>query len=265
MPILLVLLVGVIMIISQHPTAFAASSNVIIPEGHMYWPSCEKFMECFQPAVVIINLGDEVVWKNQDSQTHTITSGSPSKGPDGNFDLIVKIGHSEKVRFDKPGIFPYFCIVHPWTGGKVVVNDIKVNSISMNVSPSSIFEGESAIISGQVYASAPIARSTLVYQYKTNTGLSGSGWVDEGGKIRMNVLWPLGTHTVTTSITGNFGTVVGNPVVLDIKSREPPKTIITLDPMRDYGSISDGLAEFTGKLTTQDGVPLSGKKDYSKV
>jgi len=250
------------MIISQYPTAFAASSNVIIPEGHMYWPSCEKFKECFQPAVVTVNIGDEVVWHNQDSVTHTITSGYSSKGPDGNFDLIVKIGHSEKFRFDKPGIFPYFCIVHPWTGGKVVVNDIKVNSISMNVSPSSIFDGEKAVISGQVVASAPIARNTLVYEYETNTGISGSGWVDEGGSIRMNVFWPLGTHTITTSIkstTGNFPTIFGNSVVLDIKSREPPKTTITLDPMREYGSTTDGFKEFTGKLTTQDGTPLYRK------
>ena len=263
MSILFVALVGMIFLSIQYESAFAASSTVIIPEGHMYWASCDKYKECFQPAVVTVNIGDEVVWQNQDSQTHTITSGYSSKGPDGNFDLIVKIGHSEKVRFDKPGIFPYFCIVHPWTGGKVVVNDIKVYSISMNVSPSSIFDGEKAVISGQVIASAPIARNTLVYEYETNTGISGSGWVDEGGSIRMNVFWPEGTHTITTSIkstTGNFPTIFGNPVVLDIKSREPPKTTITLDPMREYGSTTDGLKEFTGKLTTQDGTPLSGKK-----
>ena len=137
MSILSIILVGLIFLSIQYEPAFAASSTVIIPEGHMYWASCEKFKECFQPAVVTVNIGDEVVWQNQDSVTHTITSGYSSKGHDGNFDLIVKIGHSEKVRFDKPGIYPYFCIVHPWTEGKIVVNDIKVHSISMNVSPSS--------------------------------------------------------------------------------------------------------------------------------
>ena len=265
MSILSIVLVGIIFLSIPYESAFAATSNVIIPEGHMYWPSCEKFMECFDPAVVIVTIGDEVVWHNQDSVTHTITSGTPSSGPTGNFDLIVKIGYSEKVRFDKPGIFPYFCIVHPWTGGKVVVNDIKVHSIDMNVSPSTVTKGDIAVISGQLIASAPIAGSTIFVKYETSTGYDGSEWVSEGGSFSMYMNYPVGIHTFTFSYEGDSGTVYSNPITLTVKSSELQKPNISLNSVTPSVSIDDGKITISGKLTTDQGAPIYGKTIWVKA
>ena len=126
------------MIISQYPTAFAATYEVTFAEGSSI-PGCEQTNSCFLPSTITITRGDTVNFYNADSQTHIVTSGTPSTGHDGRFQPVVKIGYTQPISFDTPGVYPYYCQVHPWTVGKVIVNDIKVNSISMNVSPSSIF------------------------------------------------------------------------------------------------------------------------------
>jgi len=248
----------------QYQSVFAETVNVrMVPDSSV--PGCEKLGvgQCYFPSRPTVKVGDKVIWKNYDSAGHTVTSGTSSGGPDGLFDSGIKMANqSYGVQFNKEGSFPYFCMVHPWMTGKITVEKkgIEFNSIKLyDVSPSTIFEGETATISGQIISTGQIPSDTIVVSYKTNTGLSGSVWNDDDGHITMNVLWPVGTHTITTSLKGDFGTLVSNSVVLVIKPREPPKTIITLEPMRDYGTSTDGLAEFTGRVTTQDGQPLSGK------
>jgi len=83
-----------------------------------------KYLE---PEFLSINAGDKVIWKNEDSAAHTITSGNPTEGPDGMFDSSLFMpGGKFEMRFDKKGEYPYFCIVHPWKVGKVIVKDSSV-------------------------------------------------------------------------------------------------------------------------------------------
>jgi len=98
------------------------SVDVSIPTGTSV-PGCEETNECWLPDNVSINAGDTVIWRNDDTAAHTVTSGSPTNGPDGTFDSSLFVaGATFEVTFDDSGSYDYFCMVHPWMQGNVQVN-----------------------------------------------------------------------------------------------------------------------------------------------
>ncbi|KAF6244089.1 amicyanin, partial [Nitrosopumilus sp. b1] len=108
----------------EEPKAMGPKTvNVSMPQGSGI-PGCEETNECYIPASVSINVGDTVLWTNDDAAAHTVTSGSPSAGgPDGKFDSsLMSPGATFEVTFDEKGSVDYFCIVHPWMVGNVNVN-----------------------------------------------------------------------------------------------------------------------------------------------
>jgi plastocyanin len=83
-------------------------------------PSNPKF---FVPAEITVKTGHTVTWKNDDTAIHTATSGRDVT-PDGKFDTsLVSPGQSSKpiVMPTQPGQYPYFCTLHPWMMGTVIV------------------------------------------------------------------------------------------------------------------------------------------------
>jgi len=76
--------------------------------------------ECaFVPTVVRVSVGREITWLNKDPVAHTFTGVARSWG-----DLKeYQQGESVAYKFDKPGVFPYFCELHPGMVGAVVVGD----------------------------------------------------------------------------------------------------------------------------------------------
>ncbi|GKS66623.1 hypothetical protein YTPLAS73_01700 [Nitrosarchaeum sp.] len=98
------------------------TTHVSIPVGTST-PGCEDTNECYIPYSVTISKGDTVRWSNDDTAAHTVTSGSPSDGPDGNFDSSLIMGGSVyEFTFEQTGSYDYFCMVHPWMTGIVQVN-----------------------------------------------------------------------------------------------------------------------------------------------
>ncbi len=96
--------------------------TVSMPTGTSV-PGCEETNTCFIPSSVTINVGDTVSWSNDDTAAHTVTSGHPAAGPDGNFDSsLLMAGKAFDVTFDNSGSYDYFCMVHPWMVGEVQVN-----------------------------------------------------------------------------------------------------------------------------------------------
>ncbi len=97
------------------------SAEVSIPSGSSL-PGCEETNECYIPYVVTISVGGTVTWTNDDTAAHTVTSGTVTEGPDGIFDSsIVMTGKTFEHTFDDAGTYDYFCVVHPWMTGQVVV------------------------------------------------------------------------------------------------------------------------------------------------
>ncbi len=98
------------------------SGTISLPTGSGV-PGCDETNECYIPAQVSISVGETVTWSNDDTAAHTVTSGLPAEGPDGNFDSsLFMAGTTFDHTFDEAGEYDYFCMVHPWMIGKVSVN-----------------------------------------------------------------------------------------------------------------------------------------------
>ena len=121
--VLLVAAVGMV----TSPAAFAdhATATVHNPLGSSV-PGCEETDEgCFIPSTVTIDVGGEVTWLNDDGAAHTVTSGVLTDGgPDGVFDSgLFMPATSFSHKFEEAGEYPYFCLVHPWMNGLVIVQE----------------------------------------------------------------------------------------------------------------------------------------------
>ena len=78
--------------------------------------------DCFLPATVTIGVGGSVEFPNNDNAAHTSTAGTPTDGPSGVWDSsLVMPGASFTTPALEAGEYPYFCMVHPWMQGTVIV------------------------------------------------------------------------------------------------------------------------------------------------
>jgi len=121
----LIVLFAVFSIIAITPSAFADHMSVTVTNAPgSSIPGCEETSDgCFIPSVVTIDVGGEIIWDNSDTAAHTITSGTPTAGPDGHWDSsLVMAGSTFSHMFDEAGTFDYFCMVHPWMQGTVMVS-----------------------------------------------------------------------------------------------------------------------------------------------
>ncbi|MEC9063357.1 MAG: plastocyanin/azurin family copper-binding protein [Thermoproteota archaeon] len=84
-------------------------------------PGCET-TECYTPSTVTISAGGTVTFTNTDTAPHTSTSGSAANGPDGVFDTsLIMMNASYDVTLSDAGTYTYFCMVHPWMEGTIIV------------------------------------------------------------------------------------------------------------------------------------------------
>ena len=84
-------------------------------------PGCEKIDKCYIPSKITINSGEKVTWVNEDSAFHSVTSGFYDSPTD-----LFDSGHldpfeSYSLDFNEKGTFDYFCTLHPWMEGQVIV------------------------------------------------------------------------------------------------------------------------------------------------
>ncbi|HYY67721.1 MAG TPA: cupredoxin domain-containing protein [Nitrososphaeraceae archaeon] len=80
--------------------------------------------EFYVPAEVTVKAGETITWENEDTAIHTATSGENAT-PDGKFDTsLVSPGQSSKPQTmpSEPGEYSYFCTLHPWMTGTVIVS-----------------------------------------------------------------------------------------------------------------------------------------------
>jgi plastocyanin len=145
--VLVVCMIGIMI-----PSAFAETYNVSNAPGSST-PGCENTNSCFIPSVLNIQVGDSVIWTNDDTTVHTITSGTSSGGTDGAFDSsLVQPGSSYTLTFPGVDTYNYFCVVHPWMEGIVTVTSSTPTPPTINVSTdkSSYQSGDTIIISGTI-------------------------------------------------------------------------------------------------------------------
>lgn len=100
------------------PLAFAAPAVSPARSGNpatAYQVDITKFK--FQPAQLTVPIGAKVTWTNHDEEPHTVTSaGGQFKGSPA-LDTADTYG----TVFTRPGTYAYFCSVHPFMTGAIVV------------------------------------------------------------------------------------------------------------------------------------------------
>ena len=75
------------------------------------------------PSTFKTSKGKVVTWMNLDSDLHTVTSGSPNGGNSGIvFDSsYITSGKEYTLKFSKSGKYNYYCTLHPFMKGKIIV------------------------------------------------------------------------------------------------------------------------------------------------
>jgi len=79
----------------------------------------------YEPDTVTVSPGSTIIWDNQDNALHTATSGDPETAvPDDKFDsgYVAANQQSKPITMPtEPGEYTYFCTLHPFLVGTVVV------------------------------------------------------------------------------------------------------------------------------------------------
>jgi len=108
------------------PAAFADHTEVtILPVSGSSSPGCDETADgCFIPSTATIDIGGTVIMSNTDTAAHTFTAGTAGDGPSGEFDTgLLMAGNSFEFVPDTAGEIPYFCMVHPWMQGLIIVEE----------------------------------------------------------------------------------------------------------------------------------------------
>jgi len=111
------------------PAAFADHSEVTIePVAGSGSPGCENQDGCYTPSTVTVDVGGKVIFSNTDSSdtsnSHTFTAGSAAVGLTNEFDTgLLQQGDSSEWTPVEEGEVPYFCMVHPWMEGIIIVQE----------------------------------------------------------------------------------------------------------------------------------------------
>ena len=103
-------------------TSAGSGTSVSIVSG-----SSTLTTDAFSPNPIQVSVGTTVTWTNNDSQPHTVTSGSNGQ-PDNkfnsspNFTPLLNPGQTFSFTFTEAGEYPYFCLLHPNMVGTVNVS-----------------------------------------------------------------------------------------------------------------------------------------------
>ena len=127
---IIVLLIGIslgIVILSQNTVVQDVDDQKTILKGDVIMstkvsrPGCEKTDSCYTPSKIVIKQGNSVTWVNEDAAFHSVTSGyydEPSEIFDSGY---LDPEESFTFIFENIGIYDYFCTLHPWMKGQVIV------------------------------------------------------------------------------------------------------------------------------------------------
>ncbi len=87
-------------------------------------PGCEETDSCYIPSQITVRVGQSITWLNLDSAFHSVTSGTYDN-PTDTFDSgYMDPYQTFTLTFDEGGTINYFCTLHPWMYGQVIVEGV---------------------------------------------------------------------------------------------------------------------------------------------
>jgi len=162
-------------------SAFADPHTIETADNDLAVPGClETQVGCYTPNTTTVDVGHIVTMTNTDSTgIHTFTSGTVdgfAPSPDGIFDsgMLMKPGDSFEYTATTAGNFPYYCTLHVWMQGVLIVQEAEVippssSSGNINVSGTTV---SYSIIGGQLQSIMPDedANSLIISITATDNG-----------------------------------------------------------------------------------------------
>lgn len=119
-------------ILASTSIVYADEYVIDIPIG-AYNPELNTPAEVwYDPPQLYATVGDTITWYNDDKEGHTVTSGEGSGRfgwmsdnfgtPNGIFDSgRFMPGESWSYKFEESGTFSYYCTIHPWMEGILII------------------------------------------------------------------------------------------------------------------------------------------------
>lgn len=126
------LIIPLLFILLIIPFVSAEEYTIDVPFG-AYNPELNTPAEVwYDPPQMFLKVGDTITWYNDDIESHTVTSGEGSGRfgwmsdnfgtHDGYFDSDrIMPGESWSYKFEESGSFSYYCTIHPWMDGILIV------------------------------------------------------------------------------------------------------------------------------------------------
>ena len=96
---------GMNMPAEQQMTSETANANEVVIQNFL-----------FQPSTLTVKAGTKVTWINRDDEPHTATDTEKRFGS-----KALDTGDRFSTEFTKPGIYNYYCALHPKMTGKIIV------------------------------------------------------------------------------------------------------------------------------------------------
>jgi nitrite reductase (NO-forming) len=120
--VLTALAVGLISLSMGSTAIFAQTSTSISIVPGASAPNNPKF---YDPSPTNVAVGTTVTWTNNDATLHTVYSGTPDDSANSGKlfqSTYMAKGQTFEHKFDTAGTFDYYCTLHPFMLGKIVVS-----------------------------------------------------------------------------------------------------------------------------------------------
>ncbi len=139
--------------ITAPPAAFADPHGIDTADTMLAVPGCmDEEVGCYTPNMLTVDVGHIVTMTNTDETgIHTFTSGTVENNvpsPDGIFDssMLMKPGDSWDYSADTVGEFPYYCSLHPWMQGVLIVQEAAAEEEMMMEEEETMMEEEVELV-----------------------------------------------------------------------------------------------------------------------
>ncbi|MCE9652388.1 MAG: PEFG-CTERM sorting domain-containing protein [Nitrosarchaeum sp.] len=212
-------------IVAITPAAFADHTEVTVsPAPGSSSPGCETSADgCFIPKEATVDVGGSVIFSNTDTAAHTFTAGTAADGPSGAFDSsLVVAGSSYEWKPTTAGSFPYYCMVHPWMAGLIVVQEAGHDEMA---------SGHDEMASGDTMMAATSATGMLSDGVKVSVGASAP---TSGEKMMISTDFANSQHVnYDIKVTQNGNTVLDDMGVHDHEGKGSHETapLTSSDPV----------------------------------
>lgn len=229
-------------LVATTPAAFADHSEVtIVPADGSGAPGCEETADgCYIPSTATVDVGGVVIMSNTDSAAHTFTSGTPG-GDDvmAVFDSgLLMVGGSFEWSPTTVGEQPYFCMVHPWMQGLIIVQEVGADDHGDDAGELMVSIADSQVMGG---TQIELTFSELHVNYDITA--------TQGGEI---VLEETGQHAMESTATHQIDAVGSddNPIDIEVVSlgigvpgaeadwTGPTGTVATAKVVPEFGTIA---------------------------